>query len=83
MIKKLTLICLILISFIFSEKIDFREAILDHGMRISLNGKELDKYQQFIWSEDSYIIGIFYNGQWNETVIMRGRKRREIKNTPY
>lgn len=65
-------------------EVDFREAILHHDIRISLNDKEIDENQMLILSsQPTWVVGIYYDGKWNKEVILRDGKYNEIKNTPY
>jgi len=64
--------------------VDFREAILYHDIRISINDREIHENQSLYFStQPTWVIGIFHNGKWNKEVILRDGKYKKIRNTPY
>ena len=66
------------------QKVDFREAIFEHNIRISINELEIDENQRLILrAQPTWIIGVFYNDRWNKVVILRDGKYKKIINTPY
>ena len=79
------LIFILLLTVISSaEKLDFREAILNRGMRISINDREITEHQNLIFRlQPTWIIGIYHNGNWNNTVVTRDNKFHRIIDTPY
>jgi len=64
--------------------VDFREAILYQDIRISLNDVEINENQTLILSsQPTWVVGIYYNGEWHKEVILRDGKYNKIRNTPY
>ena len=65
-------------------KIDFREAILYHDIKITLNGEEIHENQTlFLSSQPTWVVGVYYDGKWNKEVILRNGDYNRIRNTPY
>ncbi len=64
--------------------VDFRTAILDNGMRISLNDVEISHTQSLIFSKDeTWVVGICYVGCWYQSIVKVGGGYTKIKGTPY
>ena len=76
----------LVLSFVLfaGERIDFREAILNHGIRISISEKEISANQCLLFrTQPTWVVGIYHNNEWNNTVVLRNNKYNQITNTPY
>jgi len=65
-------------------RVDFREAILYHDIRISLNGEDIHENQTLLLStQPTWVVGIYYDGKWQKEVILRDGNYNKVRNTPY
>ena len=66
------------------HEVDFREAILFYGMKLSLNDVKMNENQS-LWlaSEATWVVGIHYNNKWNKAVILRNGEYNKIEGTPF
>jgi len=66
------------------HEVDFREAILFYGTRISLNGEEMNENQSlYLSSECTWVVGIHYNKKWHKVVILRDGQYKKVEGTPF